>query len=447
MDPVRLVVVSLVVGLTTMACAQIPLEWTDTGLAGPPARQSHGMVYDRLRNEIVLFGGLQGVYRNDTWALGAGGWSQRSGTSAPSARANHAMAYDPIRERTVLFGGTNGADLADVWEWDGANWSLRANPVAGVGPFGAAAFDPMQGGTFYNRDSTNLLWDGVVATVVQVAEPLGGHGHTIVFDAASAGLVSSIGSYMKVFRPSSGWQEYPRNPAFALIDYAMANDPSSGRLLLQGGGGTVGSGNGSSLGYTWQWTGSVWSQVLGAEPLLGMHAMVFDHNRAAFVMFGGRRAQGGASDTTWVLTMAPAAAYGTRGHGCGPVEPRLRPDPLFGALPVLGGTSFLAIDGLVPGQWALGLIGVDARQWNGQNLPLDLTALGMPGCELLLAPLQTVSLGFGSPAGTARWTTGIPNRVALLGVEYFQQAVGMAPAANAAGVIWSNGGHGIVGLR
>jgi hypothetical protein len=94
---------------------------------GPPARYDHQMVYDTLRDRIVMFGGrnASGTALGDTWIWNGSSWS--SGPGGPSARFDHAMAYDNVRNVVVLFGGDDGSQkLGDTWEWDGTSWSQRA---------------------------------------------------------------------------------------------------------------------------------------------------------------------------------------------------------------------------------------------------------------------------------------------------------------------------------
>src|SRR5262245_30525319 len=105
--------------------------WT-MAVGGPPARLSHGMVYDSLRDVVVMVGGRHGsTLPSDTWEWdahgggGTGAWTLR-GTGGPAARFGMGLAYDSLRGRTVLFGGTAGAvTLGDTWEWDGASWELH----------------------------------------------------------------------------------------------------------------------------------------------------------------------------------------------------------------------------------------------------------------------------------------------------------------------------------
>jgi hypothetical protein len=191
--------------------------------------------------------------------------------------------------------------------------------------------------------------------------------------------------------------------------------------------------------------------IIANEYGLSRHAMVWDAQLGAFLMFGGNRNPNGLTDQTLVLdelTAPPAfALYGNGCAGSAPQAPRLQADPLWNAVPILGGVFFVRIDLLPASQLTFGLIGFSDQTWNNQPLPLDLTSVGMPGCHLLLAPAATVGLGFASSGGVASWTTPIPNQLPLLGVQFLQQALVLAPGANPAGLLWSNGGRGTIGLR
>jgi len=87
------------------------------------------MAFDEDRNVVVLFGGFDVEYDDETWEWDgtAGTWTQRITTVQPSPRAGHSMAYDGARGVTVLYGGGAG----DTWEWNGlaGTWTL-ATPSA-----------------------------------------------------------------------------------------------------------------------------------------------------------------------------------------------------------------------------------------------------------------------------------------------------------------------------
>lgn len=440
--------------LLAQAFAQTGGSWVPlSSPASPLARERHAMVYDVARNESVLFGGLNGAYRNDTWVLTQTGWVQRSPATVPGVRVDHAMAYDPVRQRVVMFGGTNGSELNDIWEWDGANWSLRASGVVGVGSNGAAAYDPLLGGVLYSRVNTNLLWNGAAASVLNVAQPAGGTTlsgpNQMVFSAVEGGCMQLQGQWTRVFRLPQGWEDVGLSTVFNIQGFAIASDPVQNRVFFQGGDGGVGSGSGLGMGHTWLWTGSLWSLVAGQQPLLSRHAMVFDHGRGCFVMFGGRMNGGGLSGVTyrWVDS-SPAANYQTFGAGCAgtlPATPRLAADALWNTAPVLGGAFFALVDQLPPAVPVGGVIGYSNTAWSGSPLPLALDGLGMIGCNLLVRPDAIPGLGLSSPAGSASWVTFIPANPALSGVQFFQQAFAVVPGANPLGVVWSNGGWGTIG--
>jgi len=92
----------------------------------PPGRRRAAFAYDPIRQQIVLFGGIDasGVAFGDTWIWDGSDWTVQQPSAAPSARAGAAIAWDAARARLVLTGGTSATTYAnaDVWEWDGATW-------------------------------------------------------------------------------------------------------------------------------------------------------------------------------------------------------------------------------------------------------------------------------------------------------------------------------------
>jgi hypothetical protein len=75
----------------------------------------------------------------DTWEYRAGGWTQLSTAGAPPGRHGHDMVYDTIRQEVVLFGG----DLGPINNYDvrGDTWSYgsRAYSIPVLGTWGLAA--------------------------------------------------------------------------------------------------------------------------------------------------------------------------------------------------------------------------------------------------------------------------------------------------------------------
>jgi hypothetical protein len=109
----------------------------------PPARNGSNMVYDRARQNIVLFGGgLTAALLDDTWFWNGTNWIEQHPLHIPPRRANFGMAYDEFRQQVIVFGGQASGDLStwtQTWAWDGQDWTqleTSLNPPTGMA-FGA----------------------------------------------------------------------------------------------------------------------------------------------------------------------------------------------------------------------------------------------------------------------------------------------------------------------
>jgi hypothetical protein len=49
----------------------------------PPARHNAGLVFDRASGELILFGGYDGKYLNDTWAWTGTTWTRLHPAARP----------------------------------------------------------------------------------------------------------------------------------------------------------------------------------------------------------------------------------------------------------------------------------------------------------------------------------------------------------------------------
>jgi hypothetical protein len=100
-----------------------------------PFPAEFGFVYDHARLRLVLFGGRNigtaGGVLNDTWEYSGTRWVVMNPANRPAARSGHAMVYDPVRQRVVMNGGQG---FQDTWEWDGTDWNLRLASGPGGGP-------------------------------------------------------------------------------------------------------------------------------------------------------------------------------------------------------------------------------------------------------------------------------------------------------------------------
>ena len=114
-------------------------------------------------------------------------------------------------------------------------------------------------------------------------------------------------------------------------------------------------------------------------------------------------------------------------------------------LPALGNKSF-SID-LAKGKAntpVLFAFGVSNTSWNGNRLPLDMTAMGAPNCSLLVSPDILVFLKTDSSGG-ASLVLPVPSDSKLAGVSFHCQWGISDSSANQFGMIFSNGGSGVLG--
>ncbi len=130
-----------------------PRTWTTLATDGTPpgARTFTSAIYDPVRDRMLIFGGsAAGNPLQDLWALSLSGtptWTLLTPSGTPPApRSAHVAAYDPVRDRMIVFGGDDGTYLSDVWalELGGAGQWVQIVP-AGTAPsprsLAAAGYD------------------------------------------------------------------------------------------------------------------------------------------------------------------------------------------------------------------------------------------------------------------------------------------------------------------
>lgn len=91
----------------------------------PPARFGADMVYDRMHESILLFGGgCGGCMLDDTWVWDGKNWMEQQPLHRPPARADFGLAYNESKQQVILFGGQAKDNIAtDTWVWDGQDWT------------------------------------------------------------------------------------------------------------------------------------------------------------------------------------------------------------------------------------------------------------------------------------------------------------------------------------
>jgi len=387
-----------------------------TGGATPSPRYGHSMVYDPVRNEVVLFGGQlvngNGPFNNETWAFAGTSWQQRTPTNAPPARFLHSATFDTVRGVMVLFGGGGPpATTSDTWEWDGVNWTLRATTIPSSAPLrgnSAIAYDPVRQRTviFGGRTTTSffndtLEWDGTTWTNVT---------------------------------PATG---NPGNRAAA----AMAYDAGLNRIVMTNGNTAT-----SQLNDTWYWNGTSWTQVFPGTPPLprGNSGFAYDSARERLLLWGGSSTIGHYNEL-WAFRSATPARLQPFGQGCAGAIPAPTLAPADLRRPWLGDIYAIAVQGLPSSGIVVLVTGLSDQTFGGLPLPLSLAPLGMPGCDALVSPdVLDAAVHFGSKT----FALTLPLQPAFAGQSFFHQALVLTPlAGNAFGGLVSNGMEAVLGLR
>jgi hypothetical protein len=425
--------------------------WTALRNSLPPSRRwDHAMAYDAARDQVVLFGGsTSGATLGDTWLWDGSAWNEVTPAVSPPVRAAHVMAFDPVRQRVVLFGG-NGRN--DTWEWDGTSWLQRSPttpPPVQARP--AMVWDAARQRVFlYGSD--NFEWDGSQWTQrPSPARPASTRDMAMAFDPRRGRVLLFGGQSWAVEMwewDGVTWTPVAMGPVVppARRAASLVFDPILARMLLFGG-------INSLTGFqheVWQWDGTTWTnRWLGNATTSTpqgrfLHAMVHDTRRGRSLMFGGGPAIG-FFDDTWELAVAAPAAGTAYGSGCAGSAGQPVLGPAAWQLPWVGEPFTVEVRPTPAATVGVILTGMSRTSWLGLVLPLDLSGAGMPGCALLASGQLVGALSI--QAGVGAHALTVPRDGSLVGTSFFQQAVIADAAANAAGLIVSNGLGGRFGQR
>ncbi|MBL8733647.1 MAG: hypothetical protein JNN13_14850 [Planctomycetes bacterium] len=387
--------------------------WTllNPATAGAP-RWGHRLVRNPATNRLLTFGGrsptLSG-FANDTAEWTGSTWSTIPTPTAPSARYGYAMAFDSVRQVAVLFGGrTASASKNDTWEFDGVAWTER---------FPAHSPSPRQDAAMHFDASLNrtILFGG----------------RQLELDLVLGGTWSYDGDDWTQLAPAN--TPSPR--------YAMGTvfDSTRHRVVLYGG-----FDGEQLLQETYEFTGSDWRAITTANlPTNTAEAYSgYDPARKKFVLFGGFG--GSFLNTTWEFNGGGTGSFATYGEACSPSEPTLVP-ALTGGVPTVNQPFTLDLTSIPNGSdvaaWGFG---TSNQTWQGLPLPLDLSILGITGCELLAAP-DVLELSLVA-ANSASFTLNIPNTPTLANATLYVQGILLSFAGPNLFVATSQGGRIVIGL-
>lgn len=300
------------------AFAQLPSStWVQLNPSkSPSSRNAMVMVYDRVSQKTMLFGGFDGSkYLNDTWTFDGKNWKKVRVTGAPPARAAASAVYDSKLKQVVLFGGYNGQYLSDTWLWDGATstWAETTaahRPPAETGPM--LFPDPLNGradefggydGSFFKLGTWRWRND---------------NWHLLPFKGSASGRAGAVIGTDPVAKQTvvfGGIGDIDPNFTWTFDGHVWtlqspAAQPSPSELAFPGtaydprfnGVVTFGGFNGAVENETWVWSANDWTQLSPeqAPPPRQQMGMAFDELHQQTVIFGGVNNDGLLNDT-WVL--------------------------------------------------------------------------------------------------------------------------------------------------
>lgn len=118
----------------------------------------------------------------------------------------------------------------------------------------------------------------------------------------------------------------------------------------------------------------------------------------------------------------------------------VRPQIASSSFPAIASTCPVELYGAAPNSLAILLFGISRDSASGLPLPIDLTLAGVasPKCYVLCSPDATL-ITFSSPTGQASMPINVPYGPALRGSNFYTQWCVLDAAANAGGLVTSNG--------
>jgi hypothetical protein len=379
------------------------LEWDGTTFQlkhNYPQVNSAAFFHDPVRGNSVVFGGVRGTNRNDTWTFDGMDWTLRAPATRPSPRNGALATFDTVRGVGLVFGGlSSSGPLSDLWSWDGSNWTL----LAAAGPAGlqlaSMAFDPARGrvvlaggvdGQSINR--TTWEWDGAAWRVAAVGSPFFVNS-PMAFVPQRQRTVAFLGYLAS---PQTWeWDGATWTPVVTATvpptdaREAAVFDATRGRVAL------VGMTTGFGL---WEYDGVDWARRSGIDGLVfaSVPTMSVDGSGRLLVYDGRslRRLQG----------TLPAIEF--VGTACGSPPAVL----MARAAPRVGSQQFGLDLAAVPG--AIAALGLAAAQ---TNVPLG------NACTLWLGPVLDARLALADGVGWSRFDLPVPASPTLLGVTAYAQ--------------------------
>ncbi len=356
-------------------------SWTPIPGSGPPARHGAALVYDTARSTFVMVGGANPpVDRQDYWEYSTS-WAQMGtlplsfaftrivGAFDQTAAAmivingsttytyngawmQTAVSFNPAKPRITTSSSAQGRAIAlssaqsAVSEWMGNTWSVKANNRPLGNPRGiVATYDPGRGRTIVvDSGSATWEWDGVIWTrtvpYTPGAHPPPAEGSGMVFDTKCGeavlfgGAVSPSSFHGETWIYKGTWTKYAGAGPSPRGQHAMTYDANRDAVIVFGGRAP------QAVGELWEWRGAcgakAWTPITttAGPSARGGARMAYDERRKTSVLFGG---SGNAAEegwewngTSWTqLSMSATSPLARSEHGMA-FDPRRKEVVVYG---------------------------------------------------------------------------------------------------------------------
>lgn len=440
-----------------LAAATASAQWQQTTPAvSPSARSGHGMTFNPLSGNVLLFGGSTGfTSSNQTWSYNGSTWTQLTPTASPTAKAGIELVYDAARGVVVMYGGVNtspfgGASVDQTWEFNGTTWT-QAFPVTtpgGLGNYGASydlvrsrvviyggtdnTFFPIAANGTWEFDGTNWAQITTTGSPGPLERPAmcyhAGINRTVLF----GGIDPQIGGVDTTWLyDGTSWTAaaVPGVKPAVRTGAKMVYDSVRGVCVLTGG---ANPNTGNAIVDTWEFDGASWTQVASATTGRIAHGLAYVPSSRRVVQFGGGNpVTGNGIADTWEYSRSLVIGAGCAGSNGVPTL-------TAAAGPRLGQNYVQNLTNLNPtvpvAVLVLSLVQIPAT-------PLD--SIGMVGCTAYVSPdvLLTVS----AAAGNASYSLAVPSTISLIGQSLFGQGISLDPNVNPTSLTTSNALDGRIG--
>lgn len=426
-----------------VATAPAQVSWAPIGTL-PSGFLVADMAFDEARDRVVGHSHI-GSYEFDgqTWSA-----------VSTSVTGGGILRYDAVRQRVVLY-HVNAA-VRETWEWDGTLWALRDSNTPDfdllayhrsrgrVMGFGGGFNGTRAGNDLYEWNGST--WDLIPTTNKPPRQHFGINSwtyyHTMAYDARR-GRLCICGSYRTQgtagtavadtweWEAATGWMNPSAGGPSIATDLVF--DAHRGVLMMR---------EGSPANVMWEWDGvGSWRQLATGAQTGWRYC--YDSKRGRTLTVTGFAP---SPQTLWALTPDHPAPYERHGDGCagpGTAGPELALRAPWTRAWLQAPWPFEVALSNLPLSIGMLAMGFGDQQHAGLPLPIDLAALGMPGCFLRIAGEATLFVS--GSGGRATVSLTLPPNAALLGQVFFQQGFALAPGANAAGILATPSFRGAIG--